>query len=125
MKKSIINKKGVITFHQFNNKSYSAFASLKKEVRIGVLSCLTLTFAAPQSSAGATSMNNPTSFQTSADENGSDDLSEAQSKLELLEETSLLQKISVPAQGTQSINVITCLPKGYNKFTTYKFLQKR
>ncbi len=37
--------KPVFVFHQFNGKTYSAFSSMKKEIRIGVLSVVTLTMA--------------------------------------------------------------------------------
>ena len=45
MFKSNSFKKPVIVFHQFNGKRYSAFCSMKKEIRIGVLAAATLAMA--------------------------------------------------------------------------------
>ena len=45
MKKYLFNKRSVLLFKHFNRKGYSLFASLGKEVLIGVLAVPTLTYA--------------------------------------------------------------------------------
>ena len=54
MYKQKANYRGLITFRQLNRKHYSVFRSLKREVRIGVLSFATLTFANMESVSAQT-----------------------------------------------------------------------
>ena len=83
MKKIESNNPKVFTFHQFSKKGYSAFASLGKQIHIGVLSALTLTYACPQT---ATAIMSVAGIESESD----DEMEEEQTGLCLLAEEVLL-----------------------------------
>ena len=88
MKKKESNNPKVFTFHQFSKKGYSAFASLGKQIHIGVLSALTLTYACPQT---ATAMMSVAGIESESDDEMDEfDLEEEQTGLCLLAEEVLL-----------------------------------
>ena len=106
-----------ITWKQFANKGYCAFASLRREVRIGVLSVATLGVAAQaEAMASTTKMLNPETEEVEDEQEMSEvTVSGTMAPLTLLQSArivSVLTRQDIEQAGVQSINDLFKLATG-------------
>ena len=110
-------KPKAITWKQFANKGYCAFASLRREVRIGVLSIATLGVAAQAEAMASTSrMLNPETEEAEDEQEMSEvTVSGTMAPLTLLQSArivSVLSRQDIEQAGVQSINDLFKLATG-------------
>ena len=110
-------KPKAITWKQFAHKGYCAFASLRKEVRIGVLSIATLGVAAQaEAMAGTTKMQNPKTDAVEDEQEMSEvTVSGTMAPLTQLQSArivSVLTRQDIEQAGVQSINDLFKLATG-------------
>ncbi len=107
MYKQKANNRRLITFRQLNRKSYSVFRSLKKEIRIGVLSFATLTYANVNSVSAQTA--NHSSEQTEATNVEMKELEVTASRVPLTlnqaaRTVTVIDRATIAAAPVQSVN---------------------
>ncbi len=107
MYKQKANNRRLITFRQLNRKSYSVFRSLKKEIRIGVLSFATLTYANVNSVSAQTV--NHSSEQTEATDVEMEEVEVTASRVPLTlnqaaRTVTVIDRATIAAAPVQSVN---------------------